>query len=824
MAMSPGLNDEITVSPADPNGDDQPANGTSANKAVIRYAEYETDPGATVDLTLSGMNCHFEDGTTNMNKVPLNNGSVTVPFYSTTSSYVALTAYLTSNHRKYGSRDFHFAQAVKTVDLEVVPGYDTAPPDGSTADKVKATVYGYDGKGVAHIAVTFQPTPDATLIPAQPENTKPDGTATVSITNTVAGDVQVTAVAGGVKSDKPVTVHFSNSSLGVKAVDLQVDPTTAPADGSKQIKATATVTMSDGSLAPDGMSVNFEASNGATCSSPNPVISGGSGQATTWITSETTGPSTVSASAGDVSSNQVTVQFTNPPVTQWWVALDVDPTTVPADGTTAARARATVKVSGGGPAPDGTSVTFTATNGATADPPSPTTNGGYATSSITSTKEGDSSVQAIVGDVKSNPVTVHFSKPALTVNTVDLQVDPQAAPADGKTAVRATATVAMSDGSRAPDGTSVAFTATNGATADPPTQKTSGGQAASSITSNTPGVSQVSASVGDVSSESVPVQFKATPSSVAHIDLTVEPQKAPADWSTTVKATAKLTMADGSEAPDGTQVKFIATNGATANPMQVGTTGGHGQAETHIKSQTEGTSEVTATFGDVSSNTVPVTFTSVPSKEVGSIAMLPVPLLVGAAPDGVATILVVATVFGPDGALVADGTAVTFSADSSANKGGQTTIDNPQGQTKLGLATTTVRSTVKGWRTITASAGGKFGMTTIYFGYGQYVETVDLSVDPNNQSYRGVGGDVLHANVYLDDQKTVRAPKGVLLKLEDLSFGGKLNFSTADGNPPETNDQGVVTWNVHCGEAGDFRVKVVADNGREGTTTVSFIN
>jgi hypothetical protein len=724
MAMSPGLNDEITVTPEDPNGDNQPADGTSANKAVIRYTQYGNDPGATVDLTLSGKNCHFQDGKTSMDKVSLNDGSVTVPFYSTTSSYVALTAYLTSNYRKYGVYDFHFAQAVKTVDLEVVPGFDTAPPDGSSANKVKATVYGYDGKGVAGIPVTFGLQPEATLIPAIPENTKTDGTATVSITNTVAGDVTVTATAQDVKSEIPVTVHFSNSGPDVKSVDLKVDPTTAPADGSSKIKATATVKMGDGSLAPDGMSVDFEASNGATCSPRSPTISGGNGQATTWITSGTTGPSTVTASAGDVPSNQVTVQFT-----------------------------------------------------------------------------GSSQIVA----------------------NIELTADPLTAPADGSSKIKATATVKMSDGSLAPDGMSVDFGTSYGATCSPWSPAISGGngQATTWMTSRTTGPCTVAANAGGVQSNQVTVQFTA-PSSVAHIDLMVEPQKAPADWSTTVKATAKVTLADGSEAPDGTQVKFIATNGGTANPMQVGTTGGHGVAETHIKSQTEGTSEVTAMFGDIPSNTVPVTFTAVPSTEVGSILMDPLPLFAGAAPDGAATIRVTALVRDPGGALVADGTPVTFSADSFANDGGQTTIDNPERETKLGLATTTVRSTVKGWRNIKASAGGKSGMTTIYFGYGKNVQTVDLSVDPNNQSYRGVGGDVLHANVYLDDQKTVRAPKGVLLKLQDLSFGGKLNFSTADGNPPETNDQGVVAWNVHCGEVGDFRVKVVADNGTESTATVSF--
>jgi adhesin/invasin len=555
MAMNPGLNDEITVSPADPNGNDQPANGTSANKAVIRYAQYETDPGATVDLTLSGANCHFEDGTTNMNKVPLNNGSATIPFYSTTSSYVALTAYLTSNHRKYGSFDFHFAQAVKTVDLEVAPGYDTAPPDGSTADKVTATVYGYDGKGVAHIAVTFQLTPDATLIPAQPENTKPDGTATVSITNTVAGDVQVTAVAGGVKCEKPVTVHFGNSGLGVKAVDLQVVPQQAPADGVTQVRATATVAMSDGSKAPDGMPVKFGASNGATCYPAKPTISGGSGQATTWITSGTAGPSIVSASAGDVSSRQVTVNFTEASPAGMLVALNIVPAIVPADGKSAAQATAIVTKGDGSPAPDGTTVLFTLTNGAMADPPTRSVSGGQAMTRIVSTAIGSSSVTAteLTGGAESDPVPVQFISPPRIHEFV---ITEWAVPADGKTPAHAKALILTSDGSSdAPDGTPVTFTATNGVKITPEMAYTAGGWAIASLTNDTVGTSRVTATVGQVTSNPSTVSFSA----YAFAVTSLTPDGVPANGVSQNGCRVVVSKRDGSPLDQGASVRVAFT-------------------------------------------------------------------------------------------------------------------------------------------------------------------------------------------------------------------------------------------------------------------------
>jgi hypothetical protein len=372
----------------------------------------------------------------------------------------------------------------------------------------------------------------------------------------------------------------------------------------------------------------------------------------------------------------------------------------------------------------------------------------------------------VTEDENNTPVT----PPSAPVASVALSVDPDQAPADGTTAMTGTATVTLSDNSLAPDGTQVTFTASNGATPAPVQGSTVNGQAQTAITSTTIGDSIVTATAGGITSNPVTVHF--TPSadgggveSVSVLSLIV----------------THTLRDDGNDGGDA---------GGTSEP------GGDGQGD----GDGDGNEGGQGGGGDV-----------------GDISVQPPPLTAQAAADGTATIEVTAVLTGTNNQTVADGTMVTFTADNDGNVSGTTTVDTPQVPSSNGQARTTVRSTEKGWRTVHAAAGGKTGKTQLYFGSGCKVSNIILNVFPNGEQAGGLGTDKVYANVFVGQSP---APQGVQVKLWQV-LGLDLQFAN---DIAVTNDQGVASWDVQCGNAGNFLVQATADNGVQALlpATVSF--
>jgi Salmonella virulence plasmid 65kDa B protein/Insecticide toxin TcdB middle/C-terminal region/Insecticide toxin TcdB middle/N-terminal region len=143
----------------------------------------------------------------------------------------------------------------------------------------------------------------------------------------------------------------------------------------------------------------------------------------------------------------------DPPVKVGSVVFYADPDEVPADGTTPIVGTATVTISGTTPVPDGTLVTFAASNGATPAPVTCGTLNGIATTGITSTMVGDSKVTATAGDVTSASAMVHFATPAqaLQCKSVALTIlHNHSIPADGYHSVTLQVTTYSDDAQQKP--------------------------------------------------------------------------------------------------------------------------------------------------------------------------------------------------------------------------------------------------------------------------------------------------------------------------------------------------------------------------------------
>ncbi|EOB9852308.1 Ig-like domain-containing protein, partial [Escherichia coli] len=189
-----------------------------------------------------------------------------------------------------------------------------------------------------------------------------------------------------------------------------------------------------------------------------------------------------------------------------------------------------------------------------------------------------------------------------TAKIADLVVSQDNAVADGSTANTLRARVTDVFGNTLA-GQTVSVMAGNGATVAPTVITEPDGTAEISVTSQTAGVSAVTASINN-SSQSRNVTFVADVRTAKIADLVVTRDNSVADGAMANMLRARVSDAFGN-ALAGQTVSVLADNGATTAPTV--TTQPDGTVEISVTSQTAGTSAVTATINS-SSQSRDVTF------------------------------------------------------------------------------------------------------------------------------------------------------------------------------------------------------------------------
>ncbi|EOV6937151.1 Ig-like domain-containing protein, partial [Escherichia coli] len=177
----------------------------------------------------------------------------------------------------------------------------------------------------------------------------------------------------------------------------------------------------------------------------------------------------------------------------------------------------------------------------------------------------------------------------------DLVVSQDNAVADGATANTLRARVTDAFGN-ALNGQTVSVLADNGATTAPTATTQPDGTVEISVTSQTAGISAVTASVNN-SSQSQNVTFIADVRTAQIADLVVTRDNAVADGAMANTLRVRVTDAFGN-ALAGQTVSVMADNGATVTPTVI--TGQDGTVEISVASQTAGTSVVTASINNSS--------------------------------------------------------------------------------------------------------------------------------------------------------------------------------------------------------------------------------
>ena len=517
-------------------------------------------------------------------------GTVEISVTSQTAGTSTVTASINSSSQ---SQSVKFIADVSTAQIAVLEvTQDNSVADGSTANTLLVRVTDAFGNTLAGQTVSVTAGNGATVAPTV--ITEPDGTVEISVTSQTAGISAVTASINSSSQSRNVT--FIADVRTAQIADLAVIKDGSVADGSTANTLRARVTDAFGN-ALAGQTVSVLADNGATVSPT--VITGPDGTVEISVTSQTAGISAVTVSINNSTLSQ-NVTFIADVRTAKIAELVVSQDNAVADGATANTLRVRVTDAFGN-ALAGQTVSVLAGNGATTAPTVTTQPDGTVEISVTSQMAGTSAVTASINS-SSQSGDVTFIADASTAQIADLVVIKDGSEADGSTANTLRARVTDAFGNTLA-GQTVSVLGGNGATTAPTVITGPDGTVEISVTSQTAGISVVTASINS-SSQSRDVTFIADVRTAQIADLVVIKDGSVADGATANTLQVKVTDANGN-ALAGQTVSVMAGNGATTAPTV--TTQPDGTVEISVTSQTAGTSVVTASINN-SSQSQNVTF------------------------------------------------------------------------------------------------------------------------------------------------------------------------------------------------------------------------
>ncbi|HFV5340309.1 TPA: Ig-like domain-containing protein, partial [Escherichia coli] len=451
----------------------------------------------------------------------------------------------------------------------------------STANMLRVRVTDAFGNALAGQTVSVMAGNGATVSPTV--TTEPDGTVEISITSQTAGTSTGTASINNSSLSRNVT--FIADVRTAKIANLVVTRDNSVADGAMANTLRVRVTDAFGNTLA-GQTVSVTAGNGATVA---PVVTTQpDGTVEISVTSQTAGVSAVTATINSSTQSQ-NVTFIADVRTAKIADLVVIKDDSVADGAMANTLR--VKVTDAfGNALAGQTVSVLAGNGATTAPTVITEPDGTVEISVTSQTAGVSAVTATINN-SSQSRNVTFIADASTAQIADLVVIKDGSEADGSTENTLRVRVTDAFGNTL-GGQTVSVTADNSATVTPTVITEPDGTVEISVTSQTAGVSTVTASINS-SSQSRNVTFIADVSTAQIASLEVTQDNAVADGATANTLRVRVTDAFGN-ALGGQTVSVMADNGATVSPTV--STGPDGTVEISVTSQTAGTSAVTASI------------------------------------------------------------------------------------------------------------------------------------------------------------------------------------------------------------------------------------
>ncbi|EJW9531376.1 Ig-like domain-containing protein, partial [Escherichia coli] len=508
-------------------------------------------------------------------------GTVEISITSQTAGISTVTATINNSTLSQNVTFVADVRTAKIADLEVIK--DGSVADGSTANTLRVRVTDAFGNALGGQTVSVLADNGATVSPTV--ITGPDGTVEISVTSQTAGTSVVTASINN--SSLSRDVMFIADIRTAQIADLVVIKDGSEADGSTANTLRARVTDAFGN-ALAGQTVSVLADNGATVSPA--VTTEPDGTVEISVTSQTAGISTVTASINSSSLSR-NVTFIADVRTAQIADLVVIKDGVVADGAMANMLRVRVTDANGNTL-GGQTVSVTADNSAMVASTGITGPDGTVEISVTSQTAGTSTVTASINS-SSQSRNVTFIADVRTAQIADLVVTQDGSVADGSMANTLRVRVTDKFGN-AIAGQTVSVLADNGATVASTVTTGQDGTVEISVTSQTAGVSAVTATINN-SSLSQSVMFIADVRTAQIAELVVIKDGSEADGATANTLQVKVTDANGN-ALGGQTVSVLADNGATVAPTV--TTQPDGTVEISVTSQTAGTSSVTASINN----------------------------------------------------------------------------------------------------------------------------------------------------------------------------------------------------------------------------------
>ncbi len=566
--------------------DNAVADGSTANtlRARVTDAFGNALAGQTVSVTAGN------GATTAPTMTTKPDGTVEISVTSQTAGISTVTASINNSSQ---SRNVTFIADVRTAKIaDLVVIKDDSVADGAMANMLRARVTDAFGNTLAGQTVSVTAGNGATVTPTV--TTQPDGTVEISVTSQTAGTTAVTASINNSSQSQNVT--FIADVRTAQIADLVVTRDNSVADGATANTLQVKVTDAFGN-ALAGQTVSVLADNSATVTPT--VTTQPDGMVEISVTSQTAGISTVTATINNSSLSR-NVTFVADVRTAQIADLVVIKDDSVADGAMANILRARVTDAFGNTLA-GQTVSVMADNGATVASTMTTKPDGTVEISVTSQTAGSSTVTATINS-SSQSRNVTFVADVRTAKIADLVVTQDGSVADGATANTLRTRVTDAFGN-ALAGQTVSVLADNSATVAPTVITGPDGTVEISVTSQTAGVSTVTATINN-SSQSRNVTFIANVSTAKIADLVVSQDNAVADGAMANTLRVRVTDAFGN-ALAGQTVSVLADNGATVAPVV--TTQPDGTVEIFVISQTAGISAVTATINS-SSQSQNVTF------------------------------------------------------------------------------------------------------------------------------------------------------------------------------------------------------------------------
>ncbi|HIC8502026.1 TPA: inverse autotransporter beta domain-containing protein, partial [Escherichia coli] len=431
------------------------------------------------------------------------------------------------------------AASAQIVAMQVTTGNPDVLANGSDRHTVNVRVEDQFGNVLPEQTVTFTVTKGAAVFANAGQSadirTDAHGMAEVDLSSTVADASTVEAKIN--QSSDSKTVNFIADVSTAQVAELVVTQDGSVADGATANTLRARVTDAFGN-ALAGQTVSVLAGNGAT-TAPT-VTTQPDGTVEISVTSQTAGTSAVTASINN-SSQSRNVTFIADVSTAQIADLVVSQDNAVADGATANTLQVRVTDAFGN-ALAGQTVSVLADNGATVAPVVTTQPDGTVEISVTSQTAGSSAVTVSINS-SSQSRDVTFIADVRTAKIADLVVTRDNSVADGAMANTLRARVTDAFGN-ALAGQTVSVTAGNGATVAPVVTTQPDGTVEISVTSQTAGVSAVTATINS-STQSQNVTFIADVRTAKIADLVVIKDDSVADGAMANTLRVKVTDAFG---------------------------------------------------------------------------------------------------------------------------------------------------------------------------------------------------------------------------------------------------------------------------------------